>query len=119
MKIEIVPVAEFASSSTKVKYAERGGLGGHMRHSTECRSSSPTTGKAKLCVPLSYEPSLLEAIEPVQSEIVTLEDIFAKFLQLEVGDGAASNDTIRNYLSQTKQYINWCKDNLLAPYSAL
>ena len=58
------------------------------------------------------------AIEPVQSELVTLEDIFAKFLQLEVGDGAASEDTIRNYLSQTKQYLNWCKDNLLAPIEA-
>ena len=58
------------------------------------------------------------AIEPVQSELVTLEDIFAKFLQLEVGDGAASNDTIRNYLSQTKQYLNWCQDNLLSPIEA-
>jgi integrase/recombinase XerD len=68
--------------------------------------------------PLSHEPSLLEAIEPAQSEVVTLEDIFARFLQLEVGDGAASADTIRNYLSQTKQYLNWCEDNLLAPIEA-
>lgn len=58
------------------------------------------------------------AVEPVQSELVTLEDIFARFLQLEVGDGAASADTIRNYLSQTKQYLNWCRDNLLAPIEA-
>ena len=118
MKIEIVPVAESISSLNKVKQAERGSLRGHMRHSTECRSSSPTTGKAKLCVPLSHEPSLLEAIEPAQSEVVTLEDIFARFLQLEVGDGDASNDTIRNYLSQTKQYLNWCDDNLLSPLEA-
>lgn len=48
----------------------------------------------------------------------TLEDIFARFLQLEVGDGAASADTIRNYLSQTKQYLNWCRDNLLSPIEA-
>ena len=54
-------------------------------------------------------------VVPAQSEVVTLEDIFAKFLQLEVGDGAASEDTIRNYLSQTKQYLSWCEDNLLAP----
>ncbi|MEO0924253.1 MAG: tyrosine-type recombinase/integrase [Cyanobacteria bacterium J06643_13] len=78
MKIEIVPVAEFISSPTKVK----------------------------------------QMVEPIQSEIVTLEEIFAKFLQLEVGDGAASVDTIRNYLSQTKQYLNWCEDNLLAPIEA-
>ena len=58
------------------------------------------------------------AIKPVQLELFTLEDIFAKFLQLEVGDGAASEDTIRNYLSQTKQYLNWCGDNLLAPIEA-
>ena len=67
MKISIVPVAEFISPLTKVERAERGGLGDHMR--------------LKL---LSHEPSLQEAIEPVQSELVTLEDIFAKFLQLEV-----------------------------------
>lgn len=48
----------------------------------------------------------------------TLEDIFARFLQLEVGDGAASPDTIRSYLSQTKQYLDWCKDNLLPPLEA-
>ena len=58
------------------------------------------------------------AIEPVQSELFTLEDIFARFLQLEVGDGAASTDTIRSYLSVTKQYLNWCRDNLLAPVEA-
>ena len=37
---------------------------------------------------------------------------------MEVGDGAASTDTIRNYLSQTKQYLNWCGDNLLSPTEA-
>ena len=40
------------------------------------------------------------------------------FFSLEVGDGAASADTIRNYLSQTKQYLNWCDNNLLAPIEA-
>ena len=64
--------------------------------------------------PIKFEQTL----EPVQSEIVNLENIFAKFLQLEVGDGAASNDTIRNYLSQTKHYLNWCRDNLLSPTEA-
>ncbi len=48
----------------------------------------------------------------------TLEDIFAQFIMMEVGDGAASSDTIRNYLSQTKQYLNWCRDNLLSPIEA-
>ena len=41
-----------------------------------------------------------------------------RFLQLEVGDGAASSDTIRSYLSVTKQYLNWCRDNLLSPVEA-
>ena len=52
------------------------------------------------------------------SSTTNLEDIFARFLQMEVGDGAASGDTIRNYLSQTKQYLNWCRDNLLSPTEA-
>jgi hypothetical protein len=62
------------------------------------------------------------SIEPVlvvpESTTTTLEDIFARFLALEVGDGAASLDTIRNYLSQTKQYLDWCRDNLLPPLDA-
>ncbi len=49
---------------------------------------------------------------------VTLQDIFARFLEIEVGDGAASADTIRSYLSQTKQYLDWCRDNLIAPLEA-
>lgn len=49
-----------------------------------------------------------------QSTNVTVEEIFAQFLELEVGDGAASVDTIRSYLSQTKQYLDWCKDILLS-----
>ena len=48
-----------------------------------------------------------------QSVNVDLDKIFAEFLKLEVGDGAASADTIRNYISHTKQYFNWCRDNLL------
>ncbi len=55
---------------------------------------------------------------PEEVGIVTPLDIFARFLQLEVGDGAASADTIRNYLSQTKQYLDWCQDNLLLPLEA-
>ena len=51
-------------------------------------------------------------------ETTNLEDIFARFLMMEVGDGAASADTIRNYLSQTKQYLEWCEDNLLSPIEA-
>lgn len=33
-----------------------------------------------------------------QSINVELNKIFAEFLELEVGDGAASTDTIRNYI---------------------
>ena len=58
------------------------------------------------------------AIVVPKTETTNLEDIFARFLQMEVGDGAASTDTIRNYLSQTKQYLEWCRDNLLSPTEA-
>ena len=67
---------------------------------------------------ISSPTEVKQAIELAQSEVVTLEDIFARFLQLEVGEGAASQDTIRNYISQTKQYLNWCGDNLLSPIEA-
>lgn len=64
----------------------------------------------------------VESIKPTivvpETETTKLEDIFAQFLMMEVGDGAASADTIRNYLSQTKQYLDWCRDNLLLPLEA-
>ena len=53
-----------------------------------------------------------------KSTFVDLDKIFAEFLELEVGDGAASTDTIRNYISHTKQYFKWCRDNLLQPLEA-
>lgn len=68
---------------------------------------------------VTVEQLIPESIKPVsvvpQSTSVTLEKIFTEFLQLEVGDGAASTDTIRFYLSQTKQYLGWCRENLLQP----
>ena len=62
--------------------------------------------------------SIKSAIVVPETETTNIEEIFAQFLQMEVGDGAASTDTIRNYLSQTKQYLNWCRDNLLSPTEA-
>ena len=64
------------------------------------------------------DPELSKLSLPVPKSTTTLEDIFAQFLEMEVGDGAASADTIRNYLSQTKQYLEWCRDNLLSPTEA-
>ena len=114
MKIEIVPVAESISSPIVVEQAERGGLGGFpaARSVDLDRRLTTTSGHSPA------QPSLQEAVEVVQPEVVTLEDIFAKFLQMEVGDGAASSDTIRSYLSVTKQYLEWCRDNLLSPVEA-
>ncbi len=72
-------------------------------------------------LPESSKTSSIQKLESAQIELTytsDLEQIFAKFLQMEVGDGAASADTIRNYLSQTKQYLNWCRDILLSPTEA-
>ena len=60
----------------------------------------------------------LESAQVVPTFVFDIEQVFAKFLKMEVGDGAASADTIRNYLSQTKQYLDWCRDNLLLPLDA-
>ncbi len=95
MKIEIVPILETKQTS----YGSKTSLPIHIQEKAEVESIEPT-----IVVP--------------RSTTTTLEDIFVQFLQLEVGDGAASADTIRNYLSQTKQYLDWCKDNLLPPLEA-
>ncbi|MEM8832287.1 MAG: tyrosine-type recombinase/integrase [Cyanobacteria bacterium P01_G01_bin.19] len=105
MKIDIVPVTESKiipeSSTLKDSSIQK-------PYSAVCRKpwrSPPGNGK-------------LESAQIELNYTSNLEQIFARFLQMEVGDGAASVDTIRNYLSQTKQYLNWCRDNLLSPTEA-
>jgi Phage integrase, N-terminal SAM-like domain len=39
-----------------------------------------------------------------------IEEIFIEFLGLDVADGNASIDTIANYKSQVKLYLQWCID---------
>ena len=81
----------------------------------------PVTESKIITESSTLKNSSIQKLESVQIELTytsNLEQIFAKFLQMEVGDGAASSDTIRNYLSQTKQYLNWCRDNLLSPTEA-
>ncbi len=51
-------------------------------------------------------------------KIVKASSEIIQFLKLEVGDGAVSADTIRFYPSLTKQYLDWCRDNLLPPLEA-
>lgn len=78
-------------------------------------STQPVKAKAHGAVVMGDSVKRSEALK--DSHIVpcvdNLEQVFAKFLEMEVGDGAASSDTIRSYLSQSKQYFAWCKDNLI------
>ena len=81
----------------------------------------PVTESKIITESSTLKNSSIQKLESAQIELTytsNLEQIFAKFLQMEVGDGAGSADTIRNYLSQTKQYLNWCRDNLLSPTEA-
>ncbi len=78
----------------------------------------PVAGSKTSDVARAEMKSAIPAIASTHSVIWDIEEIFAKFLQLEVGDGAASADTIRNYISQTKQFLDWCRDNLLLPLEA-
>jgi site-specific recombinase XerD len=64
-----------------------------------------------------------QLIEPIikaspVKRAISIEQIFAEFLEMEVGDGAASGDTIKSYLSQTRMYFDWCKNNLVPPLEA-
>jgi site-specific recombinase XerD len=63
-------------------------------------------------------PRKIKAIQPevktAPATSVSIEQVFAEFLEMEVGDGAASLDTIKSYLSQSKMYFAWCKDNMVS-----
>ncbi|MGL4880917.1 MAG: tyrosine-type recombinase/integrase, partial [Waterburya sp.] len=107
MKIEIVPIVETNPIHVQEKTeVERTRCGQVLSHAPE-----PSSGDVSSSVSV-------ESVLVIPQSTTTLEDIFGEFLQLEVGDGAASKDTIRNYLSQTKQYLDWCRDNLLSPLEA-
>jgi site-specific recombinase XerD len=47
-----------------------------------------------------------------------IEEIFIEFLGLDVADGKASIDTIANYKSQVKLYLQWCIDTGTNPLMA-
>ena len=122
MKIDIVPVdgkavtkRGLSKEDTSSVYTPRPNddAGSSLNFVSTCSTPSKRTIEAN-SNPINVEAFQITAV----TTTVTLEEIFTKFLELEVGDGAASADTIRNYLSQTKQYLNWCRDNLLPPLEA-
>ncbi|WP_319418696.1 hypothetical protein [Pleurocapsa sp. FMAR1] len=72
----------------------------------------------------SIKPKYLDLVEISTEAIIPevididIEQVFAKFLELEVGDGAASIDTVKSYLCQSRQYFEWCRNNLVPPLEA-
>ena len=70
---------------------------------------------------LTPEPISLQKIVSLSPEISTtpdLEKLFTRFLGLNVADGHASPDTIANYKSQVKLYLQWCIDTAKNPLLA-
>ncbi|MGB5710192.1 MAG: site-specific integrase [Waterburya sp.] len=47
-----------------------------------------------------------------------IDEAFEEFLGFEVANGAASSDTIANYKSQTRLFLQWCCDVQLNPLLA-
>jgi integrase/recombinase XerD len=43
---------------------------------------------------------------------------FQHFLQLEVAQGSAADDTLKSYLAAIKQFLVWCADNCIHPLAA-
>ena len=71
-------------------------------------------------LPVESSPKSTSGIanQDFQTEVISLKQLFAQFLEMEVGDGAASSDTVTSYLSQAKIYLDWCKDTLIKPLRA-
>ncbi|MBE9048465.1 phage integrase N-terminal SAM-like domain-containing protein [Pleurocapsales cyanobacterium LEGE 10410] len=69
--------------------------------------------------PVSQPEVLPESpIELVEPKGKGLDEAFEEFLGFEVADGAASVDTINNYKSQTKMFLQWCIDTEVNPLLA-
>ena len=77
---------------------------------------------------LKFKPSLttetfsLEQVVALPHEEIPrepeLEQLFAEFLGLNVAEGHASSDTIANYKSQVRLYLQWCLDTSTNPLLA-
>ena len=68
---------------------------------------------------LSLESAVARSQEVVPSSQPDIEDIFEEFLGFNVADGKASIDTINNYKSQVKLYLQWCIDTGTNPLMAV
>ena len=105
MEIDIIPVAVKERQKSFVPSTFQGG---NLVKETQSESTTFKTNSVQK----------LQSAQVVTTFVSNIEEIFAKFLKMEVGDGAASADTIRSYISQTKQYLDWCKENLFEPLGA-
>ena len=52
------------------------------------------------------------------SDSLDLDEIFAKFLGLDVANGNASPDTISSYQTQIKLFFDWCIKEQINPLQA-
>ena len=66
------------------------------------------------------EPEVLSdsPIELTEPKGKSLDEAFEEFSGFEVADGAASINTIDNYKSQTKMFLQWCIDTEINPLLA-
>jgi site-specific recombinase XerD len=116
MEINIVPVeGEALLRKTKAIQVERHGSPNALKDS--CRiafelSAVPQGDLSRIVGDTASHMRCLQVQTPPAIKVF-IEQIFAEFLEMEVGDGAASADTIKSYLCQSKMYFAWCKDNLV------
>ena len=72
------------------------------------------------------EPQLISLDRAIESRLqlsassnaLDLDEIFARFLGLDVANGNASPDTISSYQSQIKLFFNWCIREQINPIEA-
>lgn len=58
------------------------------------------------------------SITPAIVRTKSIDEAFEEFLNFEVANGAASSDTIANYKSQLRLFLQWCIDYRLNPLLA-
>ncbi|EAZ88447.1 tyrosine-type recombinase/integrase [Crocosphaera chwakensis] len=56
--------------------------------------------------------------KPVLFEDTQIIDFFKDFLETDVGNGKAADDTQRTYLCHLKQFVHWCQNQTLNPVEA-
>ncbi len=67
---------------------------------------------------LLAEEELLESLDWLDVPVTTIQEAFAQFLEIDVANGDATDDTVQSYLQEVTTFSSWCEARGVNPQLA-